>query len=516
MLIPEPLHRIIRCMHRHHLMFHPALQTLAALLLGLLLPLSMAPFHLWPLIWLSIAGYFVLIHQARSGRQALWLGWVYGAGMYGLGISWVFQSMRTVSTPVPMSLLLTSLFCLGIALLPMFQAWLYHRFLRPHRAALWLAAPMLWMLFEWLRSWLFTGMPWLLSGYALTDTPMAQLAAIIGIYGLGTLIALSAAALAQVVLQPKQRPLWLGICLALIIVPMAVGWAVPATYWSSTREVISAVAVQSNVRQADKWAASNVRPTLDFYARQARLHTEPDLMLWPEAALTVRPQRIPEWLYELDQMGKNRDQAIITGIITEEAGRYYNALLGFGEAEGEYRKQHLVPFGEYLPFEQQLRGLIEFFSLPMSTLTPAPEPQQPMLWQRQQSSYRLAPVICYEAAYPGLVRKLARESDLIITVSNDAWFGDSLAPHQHLQITRMRAIENSRAIVRSTQNGISALIDADGTLLARSRQFEVAAVTGDLTLRQGLTPYQRWGGIGWLLVPIILLAWVGWRVRINQ
>lgn len=500
-------------MHSRLLITHPALQTIAALMLGLMLPLSMAPFRLWPLIWLSIAGFFVLIHQARSGRQALWLGWVYGAGMYGLGISWVYQSMRTVSTPVPMSLLLTSLFCLGIALLPMLQAWLYHRYLRAHRAAVWLAAPMLWMLFEWLRSWLFTGMPWLLSGYALTDTPMAQVAAIIGVYGLGTLVVLSAAGLAQAAIQPQHRSLWLGSSLALIALPMAIGWAVPASHWSAPQAEITAVAVQSNVRQADKWAARNVRPTLDFYARQARLHTEPDLMLWPEAALTVRPHRIPDWLDELDQMGKNREQAIITGIITEEAGRYYNALLGFGESEGEYRKQHLVPFGEYLPFEQQLRGLIEFFSLPMSTLTPAPEPQQPMLWQRQDATYRLAPVICYEAAYPGLVRQLAKESDLMIMVSNDAWFGDSLAPHQHLQITRMRAIENSRAIVRSTQNGISALIDADGKVLARSRQFEVAALTGQVTLRQGLTPYQRWGGIGWLLVPTVLVALIAWQSR---
>jgi apolipoprotein N-acyltransferase len=488
-------------------------QSILALLLGLMLPLAMAPFHLWPLIWLSIAGYFVLIDQAPNQRRALWLGWVYGAGMFGLGISWVYHSMRTVATPVPMSLLLTSLFCLGIALLPMLQAGVYHRYLRPHRSALWLAAPLLWMLFEWVRSWLFTGMPWLLSGYALTDTPMAQLAAVFGVYGLGTLVVISAGCFAQAALKGGDRRRMSAIGTALVAVPMAVGWALPATRWTAPHAEITAVAVQSNVRQADKWAARNVQPTLDFYARQARQHSEPDLMLWPEAALTVRPQRIPNWLGDLDALGKQREQAIITGIVTEEDGRFYNALLGFGESEGEYRKQHLVPFGEYLPFEQQLRGLIEFFSLPMSTLTPAPEPQSPLLWQRNGQSYRLAPVICYEAAYPGLVRQLARNSDLMILVSNDAWFGDSLAPHQHLQITRMRAIENSRAAVRATQNGISALIDADGRLLQRSRQFEVAAISGEVTLRQGMTPYQRWGGPYWVVLPLVVLVLVGWRTR---
>lgn len=489
--------------------------ALLSLFSGILLPLSLAPFGFWPLAWLSLIGYFWVVERARSPKQAFWLGWCYGAGLFGLGISWVYGSMRTVATPIPLSVLMTTVFCLAIALLPGLQAWLYHRFFKQGHGSQWLAAPLLWLVFEWVRSWLFTGMPWLFAGYALTDTPAGQLAAVVSVYGLSAIISFSSAALAMALpAQLNRSTRWApGLGAVIIVLSMGLGWVLPAERWSDISDSADVVAIQSNIDQAKKWQSSQVRPTLDFYSEQARRHDSADLMIWPEAALTVRPERIPAYLDDLERLGNERQQGIITGIVTQQEGRYFNALLGFGTAGGEYRKQHLVPFGEYLPFEQQLRGLINFFSIPMSTLTPAPEPQAPMPWVHRGQQRRLAPVICYEAAYPGLTMALARESELMIMVSNDAWFGDSLAPHQHLQITRMRAIENSRAIVRSTQNGISALIDANGQVLERSRQFEVAAVSGNVNLRQGLTPYQRWGGPYWVLLPLAGLTVLVWLRR---
>lgn len=492
--------------------------ALSSLAFGLALPLSMAPFNLWPLAWLSLAGFFWIGHRAETGRQAFWFGWLYGAGLFGLGISWVFGSMRTVATPIPLSLLLTGLFCGALAFLPAIQAWLYHRFLKPAPWALSLGAPLLWVVFEWIRSWLFTGLPWLLSGYALTDLPLGQWAAVISVYGLGAVIAFSAAQLARGPVHGLRRSVpGLFSAIGTVVAATIIGINLPATHWSTPSTSIQAAAVQSNIGQAEKWLSSNIRPTLDFYGQQAKTLSEPDLVIWPEAALTVRPHRIPTYLDELDTLARERDQGVITGIITTEDDRYFNALLGFGNAEGEYRKQHLVPFGEYLPFDRYLRGLIAFFNIPMSTLSPAPTAQTPMPWTFQGETRDLAPVICYEAAYPGLVRELADSSDLLVMVSNDAWFGDSLAPHQHLQITRMRAIENSRAIVRATQNGISALIDANGQILDRSRQFEVAVIRGEVELRSGLTPYQRWGSGWWILLPLAglgALYWLGRKPRL--
>jgi apolipoprotein N-acyltransferase len=486
-----------------------------ALISGTLLPLALAPFDMWPAAWLSLIGFFWINERAQSGRQAFWLGWCYGAGLFGTGISWVYGSMRTVATPIPLSIMMTVAFCLAIALLPGLQSWLYHRFFKGMRGRLWLAAPLLWLVFEWVRSWLFTGMPWLFSGYALTDTPAGQLAAAFSVYGLSAYIAFTAAAITMVLQPQAGRWRWWGpgMGAGVIALGMTLGWLVSADRWTDVIDSAEVVAIQSNVSQAEKWQSSQVRPTLAFYSEQARRHTDADLMIWPEAALTVRPERIATYLEDLDRLGLERQQGIVTGIVTQQEGRYFNALLGFGTAGGEYRKQHLVPFGEYLPLEQYLRGLINFFNIPMSTMTPAIEPQQAMPWLLNANERYLATAICYEAAYPGLTMALARSSNLMVMVSNDAWFGDSLAPHQHLQITRMRAIENSRAIVRSTQNGISALIDANGKVLARSAQFEVAAVTGRVNLRQGLTPYQRWGGPYWALLPLAGLIALGWLRR---
>lgn len=488
----------------------PRALPLLAVCFGLLLPLALAPFYLWPLAWLSMAGFFWVVHQARSNRQAFWLGLCFGAGLFGLGISWVYASMRTVHTGVALSVLMTSAFCFGFALLSGLQAWLYHRFLAGRPGALSLGAPALWVLFEWLRSWLFTGMPWLLVGYSQTGTWFGQLASLVSVYGLSLALALGAAQLARLVIAGRAARWGVISAVVLTLAGFGAGALLPADSWTESTARIRAVAVQSNIAQTDKWRSDMLRPTLDFYGRQAGLHADVDLMLWPEAALTARPERLSTYLNQLDQLGLDRNQGIVTGIINSEDGRFFNSLLGFGTASGEYRKQHLVPFGEYLPFEAQLRGLINFFSIPMSTMSPAQSPQGTLPWRYAGETRQLAPVICYEAAYPGLVRQLARQSDLLIMVSNDAWFGDSLAPHQHLQITRMRAIENGRAIVRATQNGISALINARGQVLQRSAQFEIAAVKGEVELRQGITPYQGFGGQAWLLLPVLMLA-VCWR-----
>ncbi|PTY36990.1 apolipoprotein N-acyltransferase [Saccharospirillum sp. MSK14-1] len=492
---------------------NPRVLSVLAVLFGLLLPLALAPFYLWPLAWLSIAGYFWVVHQARSSRQAFWLGLCFGAGLFGLGISWVYASMRTVHTGVALSVLMTTAFCLGFALLSALQAWLYHRFLAGRRGALTLGAPALWVMFEWLRSWLFTGMPWLLAGYAHTGTWFGQLSSLVSVYGLSLALALAAAQLTRLVAAGRAARWGMISAVLATLLGFGAGALWPADHWTTASDRIRAVAVQSNIAQTDKWRSDMLRPTLDFYGRQAGLHADVDLMLWPEAALTARPERLSTYLSQLDQLGLDRNQGIVTGIINSEDGRFFNTLLGFGTASGEYRKQHLVPFGEYLPFDAQLRGLINFFSIPMSTMSPAQTPQRTMPWNYAGQTRQLAPVICYEAAYPGLVRQLARDSDLLIMVSNDAWFGDSLAPHQHLQITRMRAIENGRDIVRATQNGISALIDARGRIVQRSAQFEIAAVKGDVQLRQGITPYQRFGGQAWLLLPVLMLVLCRWPAK---
>ncbi len=467
-----------------------------AIIFGLCVPLSLAPFHFWPLMFIGVGGFFWLSFQASTTKEAAWFGWLYGVGYFTLGVSWIYGSMQTVDTPVWLSLVLTGGFCLLMALFHLFQMWFFQRFLRALPFALLLVSPLWWVINEWIREWFLTGMPWLLAGYAFTDLAIGQLAAVVGIYGLSLMLALSSAWLLKSLLHwARHRTVrsfsYAGVAFGFLALLFLLGIAKPASSWTQELRTLKTAAVQSNVDQRTKWSSAQQTPTLNFYGTSIGAMTDIDLVLWPEAAMTRRPEQIPYFMSQIQNIGEQRDQAIITGVLLLKDGRFYNSMKGYGTASGEYQKQHLVPFGEYVPLEKYLRGLIAFFDLPMSTMYPAPTAQSPIPFTLAEQPYFAAPVICYEAAYPDLVRNLAKNADLITVVSNDAWFGDSLGPHQHLQITQMRAIENGRSVLRATQNGISALIDANGNIVKRSEQFVEAEVIGELTLRSGLTPFQR-------------------------
>lgn len=488
--------------------------ALYAFLFGLCVPLALAPFNFWPLMFVGIGGFFWLSMIAQSSKQAALFGWLYGVGYFGLGVSWVYGSMRTVDTSILLSVILTGGFCLLLAITLLFQMWFFHRFLKPLPYALLLIAPLWWVVNEWIREWFLTGMPWLFAGYGFTTLPTAQLGAVIGIYGLSLLMALLSAGFLYKEISANRhskvhRSLMALMLVVVLIATFIYGTLVPASRWTQEEQTIIAAAVQSNVDQRTKWSNAQVNPTLDFFGKSIGGMSEADLVLWPEAAITRRVDQIPSFFSQLNAIGVRREQAIITGILTLEYDRFYNSMIGVGSADGEYRKQHLVPFGEYLPFDSILRGVIGFFDISLSSMYPAGSPQFPISFTHNGEPYFAAPIICYEAAYPDLVRKLARESDILTVVSNDAWFGDSIGPHQHLQMTQMRAIENGRPMVRSTQNGISALINADGKILQKSQQFVPAELVGELTMRSGLTPFQRYPSF---TIPVLCLVIIGFFV----
>jgi len=486
-------------------MLSSRLKPVYAVLFGLCVPLGLAPFNLWPLMMVGIAGFFWLSITAQSSKQALLFGWLFGTGFFGLGMSWIFGSMQTVDTPLWLSLFLTGGFCLLLAISHSFQLWFFFRFLKKLPLALLVIAPLWWVINEWVREWFLTGMPWLYAGYGFTETPVVQLASITGIYGLSLLMVLVSCWLLKSVLSymthKNIRSLsFAALAFLMLIFAAVLGWQKPASSWTSPIRNIIVAAVQSNVDQRIKWSTAQQQPTLEFYGDSISHMPKVDLILWPEAAMTQREDEIPCFISHIQAIGEQRDQAIFTGMVTYHDGRFYNALIGYGTATGEYQKQHLVPFGEYVPVEKILRRLIAFFGLPMATLHPAPVQQTPIPFSLADEPYFVAPVICYEAAYSEIVRKLAIDSDLITVVSNDAWFGDSIGPHQHFQITRVRAIENGRDLLRATQNGISALVNADGKVVHKSEQFVETELIGQLTLRTGHTPFQS--------LPTALIPWL--------
>lgn len=471
-------------------------------------------------MFVSLGGFFWLSCVVQTSKQAFWLGWCFGLGCFGIGVSWVYGSMRTVDTPIFLAVLMTTGFCALLAILHATQLWLMKVLFPNSTATLLLSAPFVWVVFEWCREWFLTGLPWLYAGYSFLNLPIAQLGAVIGVYGLSLLAALlSALMVFSLSLLQQNRTLALSLSfvfLGLIGGLSLLGHQLPAERWTKTEGTLSVAAVQSNVDQKTKWTGEQVTPTLRFFADSLTRLNEVDFVLWPEAAMTRRVDQIPSYFDDLQRLGEQRDQAIVTGILTYEQGQFYNAMLSFGSGQDEYRKQHLVPFGEYLPLDSLLRGTLAFFNISLASMVPAQSEQKPLSFIRDGERFDVAGFICYEAAYLGLVQELSKTSNFLAVISNDAWFGDSIGPHQHLQMTQMRAIENGRFLLRSTQNGISAIVNANGDIVKASAQFEPAEVIGEVTMRSGLTPFQRYSPAAIPIASLLLLLSIWAKARFSR
>ncbi len=410
------------------------LQLLAALVAGGFTTLTASPFELWWLGPVAIGLLYIGLH-ALTPAQAAFKGWLYGVALFASGTSWVYVSIHDYGyTGVPLAVFLTALFVTILALFFAGTFWLYRRFTSARLAFISFAGA--WVLGEVLRTYLFTGFPWLLMGSGYVDSPLAAWAPVGGVYLLSLLVALSGTFAAELL----RRQWWALAPLAAIwLVPLAL----PQQWTTPVSEPTRVALLQGNLPQLLKWT--------------------------PEGQRTAANT---------------------------------NSVIGVGNVEGSYQKEHLVPFGEYLPLESVLRGAIDFFDLPMSTFTKGEHAQTPM----QAAGINIGNAICYEIIYPQLVARRAQDSGVIMTVSNDTWFGASIGPHQHLQMARLRALENGRYVIRATSNGITAIIDPNGRLVARAPQFETTLLTGEFYAMEGLTPFTRTGSWpAWLLAGLMLL-----------
>ncbi|ERS89563.1 apolipoprotein N-acyltransferase [Halomonas sp. PBN3] len=472
----------------------PALGCLLALVAGVFTTLSAAPFQLW---WLGpvAAGLLYAGLGALSPGQAALRGACYGLGLFGAGASWVFVSIHDYGyTGVPLALALTALFVVGLSLFPAVTLWAYRRLTGPRLA--WLTFAGAWVLGEWLRTWLFTGFPWLLLGTSQVDSPLAPWAPVGGVYLLSLLTALTG----TLGVELLRRRAWAAVPLAALwLLPLAL----PAQWTQPVGEPLRVALLQGNLDQAIKWSAEGQREAANRYAALTRAQPDDlDLIVWPEAALPMF-EREARPILERVQSNLAPQTALLTGILQRDGeGLYYNSVIGLGDVEGAYRKRHLVPFGEYLPLEPLLADTIAFFDLPMPAMTPGPEGQGPIV----AGGTAIGNAICYEIIYADRVAAQARHSELLLTVSNDTWFGRSIGPLQHLQMARLRALENGRYLMRATSNGVTALIDDRGEVIARAPQFEMASLAGDVQPMTGLTPFTRTGSWPvWLLAALLVL-----------
>lgn len=476
---------------------------LAVVAAGLIFPLGFSPFYFWPLSLLSVGVFFWLTAERTVRRYFL-----FAFGSYLVGTSWIYVSIHEHgNAPVMLAALLVFLFVLGISLPWIVFGWLHRRVMREGSAAVAGAVlfASLWMLREWTYTWFLGGFPWLLVGYTQVGlgwiAPFSGTLPVVGVLGTGFLIVLVTAlvlnALRDAERQRRQQLFVLGVVVLLVVACLPLSWV------KETGEPIRVSLVQGNIAQSTKWHPDSRGPILETYLSLTETEWGQDLVIWPEAALTFFRETADDLLNQISEHAKTTGTTLILGLpdATDE-GRFLNAAVAIGEGEGEYFKKRLVAFGEYVPLEDQLRGLITFFDLPMSRNVPGPDRQRPLT----AGDLLISMSICYEVVFPEMVRSQVASPDLLVTISNDTWFGSSLGPDQHMQMAQARAMENGRFLLRATNNGITGVVAPDGGLQSTLPRFEAGVLKSEVRAMTGDTPYRVLGDVPWIVLAFLVVA----------
>lgn len=482
-------------------------------LAGALNVYAYAPFEVWPIVILTMSLFIFTINSGVTSKQAAKYGFSYGLGWFATGISWVHVAISEFGgMPIFVSVLLMALLVAYLALFPALAGYLSIKYQHKVGFALFLPA---WLFTEWLRSWFLTGFPWLSLGYTQTNGPLSGFAPVLGEVGLQALVVASSMLIVWSLASSTQKhksSLRTAQALVFIAILFSLGSVLQSVTWTSGKgEQLNVTLVQGNIEQSIKWQPENEMPTMLKYLEMSQPHFEhSDIIIWPEAAIPRLEVVANEFLREIDALAVKTDTAIITGIVDyqPETGRAFNNLIVLGakyqDAKyGHYKylhtnrfsKHHLLPIGEFIPFESFLRGIAPLFDLPMSSFSRGDYVQDNLV----ANSWNVAPAICFEIAFSDQMRANLfsgqQSSDFILTVSNDAWFGDSHGPWQHLQIAQMRALEFAKPVVRVTNNGVTAIIDENGDYVKILPQFESVSTASQLSIKKAETFYYQYGNL---------------------
>ena len=478
-------------------------RVFAALIAGAVLPFAFAPYGVWVLAFVCLL-VLLTVWRDASPRRAAVLGFAFGLGQFGHGAWWIQVSVHQFGLPLhSFSVTVTFAFVVFMACYPALAGYVTSRLrVRSDVAQSLLVVPAVWTASELLRGWFLTGFPWLLLGYAQIDGPFAVLAPVVGVYGLGFVVVLTAGAAALIVRGGGSERA-AGVA-ALVAVALAMTF-IRAEWTRPAGPSVETALVQGAVPQAVKWNRDYRQPSIDLYTELTEPHWGRAIIVWPETAIPAFADEVPDTMNALSVRARASGSALFVGMPTRGADdtQYFNSVVQLGERTGRYDKRHLVPFGEYLPFDRWLRPVLRFLKIPMSDFAAGAAAQAPLSFG---AGFGLGVTICYEDAYADEVARDIPDASVLVNVSNDAWFGDSIAPHQHLEIARMRALETGRWLLRSTNTGISAIIDDRGRVTARSVQFEPDVVAGTVVPRTGATPASRYGTHATLGVCVVILA----------
>ena len=472
--------------------------TLAAFTAGAAAVAAFAPLQWWPLAPLALALLFHLWLGTDSPRRAALLGFLFGLAYFGVGVSWIYVSLHDFGAmPAPLALIATALYCAYLALFPALVGSLQARLAAGPAVRLLLLIPALWTLAEWLRGWLLTGFPWLAAGYSQVDTPLAGFAPLLGVYGVSFALAVLAGLIVLLTAGTGTARTRVAAGSGIVLMLVAAG-ALRAVEWTAPAgDPLKVALVQGNIAQSLKFEPSRYAGTLGTYLRLVE-GTDARLIVLPETAIPRFLNAIDaRYLERLAEHARRHHGDLLLGVpMADRAGRYYNSVVTLGASPAQsYSKTHLVPLGEFVPSE--FGWIVRVLRIPLSDFSRGPEHPEPLAVAGQ----RVAVNICYEDAFGEEIVRQLPQATLLANVSNVAWFGDSLAPEQHLQISRMRALETGRSMLRATNTGVTAIIDQRGAVVARLPGYTEDVLIGDVQPYSGATPYTRYGN-----VPVLILA----------
>lgn len=472
--------------------------------LGAILPFAFAPFNIYTLSFIAPS---ILLYQWQKAtpKQAFFQGYLFGLSFFGVGVSWVYISIHNYGNA---SLFVAGLITFAmIAILALFIAvngYLLTKFYRKQNKLIFCLAafPATWVIFEWLRSLLLNGFPWLYLGYAQLTTPLRGYAPIFGVYGVSLATTAICGCLVLICTRQKMKYKITSVSLAFFL--LALGWGLTGKHWTKpSGEPLNLSLVQANISQSIKWKPGVFEEILQKYQSLTQPHEDNRLIIWPEAALPVFSQQIPQVLSQLNEQAKQQKSTLLVGILLGDLNtkQYYNGIVLLGADQGEYRKRHLVPFGEYTPLASVFSFLIHYWQIPMSNFSEGPAKQSIL----QVGPIKIAPFICYEIAYPLQVLKYSQDSNLIVNISDDSWFGKSTASAQQAQMARFRALEMGRYTLLSANTGITGIVDPLGNLTKVLPPHQEGVLTGAVTPMTGKTPLMSFNYYPLLAIIIILL-----------
>jgi apolipoprotein N-acyltransferase len=478
-----------------------------ALVAGAALTLSFAPFGWWPVAMLAPA-LLMWLWQDSAPRRAAVLGFWFNFGTFSVGTYWLYISLRLIGhAPIPLALFLM----LGLAaIMGLYHAllgWAVARYLPARGALRWLVGiPGAWLLIEWWRSWFLSGFGWLALGYAHTDDWLGGFAPVVGQYGLGLITLVLAGSLLTLLLGTRRERVIAGVAFVAL---WAVGFALHGIEWTqSFGKPIEVAVVQGAVPQDEKWIAGNQDSIIALYETRTREAHGADIIFWPESAIPDIANNHIHVYREVYEEASAHGSSLIMGTLRAEENprtgeeEYYNSVLAMDKGtEGVewHDKYHLVPFVEFFPVPQFVRSWLRLMSLPYSDFNRGAAQQTPL----SAAGQKVAAGVCYEDAYGATLLPVMDTATMLANVTNDSWFGHSTARHQHLQISRLRAMETGRPMVRAANDGISAVIDSQGRVIASAPEYEANVMRSKVQPRIGLTPYARIGN-----GPVICVALV--------